>query len=145
MGFLDSLIGGEKPTEAPEAGAKGKTNPFAVSLLFHPLRLSAHGSNSINLIVKVRNVSSDVQLTSIDALLPKNSLIGFDKPGINKGVEKRLGELKPGEETEVSIPMWANNQTEDGKYEVEVTVFSHYIGYDKVLSYLKKQASFRVV
>ncbi|MBU0532379.1 hypothetical protein KKB44_02695 [Candidatus Micrarchaeota archaeon] len=142
MGFWDSILGKEE-TSLPS----GKTlaNPFAISLSFHPLRLSANAANSINLIVKIKNISSDVQLASVDALLPKNVMIGFDKPGINKATEQRLGEIKPGETTTVSLPIWANNQTKDGKYEIDVTVFSHYIGYNKVLSYIKKKTSFRIV
>jgi len=142
MGFWDSIIG-EKEATAPSG--KASANPFAVSLSFLPLRLSANSSNSINIIAKIKNVSPDTQLVSVDALLPKNAMLGFDKPGINKGIEKRLGELKAGESTEVSIPIWANRQTKEGKYDVELTVYSHYIGYNKVLSYLKKKTSFRAV
>jgi uncharacterized membrane protein len=145
MGFWDSLLG-EEVVESKIAEGKPKSaSPFAVSLSFLPLRLSAGSSNSINLIAKVKNVSSDNQLVSVDALLPGNAMLGFDKPGINKGIEKRLGELKPGESTEVHFPIWANSQTKDGKYDVDVTVFSHYIGYNKVMSYVKKKTSFRAV
>lgn len=142
MGFWDSIIG-EKEATVPSG--RPAANPFAVSLSFLPLRLSANSSNSINIIAKIKNVSPDNQLVSVDALLPKNAMLGFDKPGINKGIEKRLGELKAGESAEVSIPIWANSQTKEGKYDIEVTVYSHYIGYNKVLSYLKKKTSFRAV
>ena len=142
MGFWDSLLGEE---ETGQKTGKPTANPFAVSLKLHPLRLSAHKKNSINLNVKVKNISPDNHLVSVDALLPKNSMLGFDESAINKGVEKRIGELKAGESMEIALPIWANRSTEDGKFDVEVTVFAHYIGYEKVLSYLKKKTSFRVV
>ena len=143
MGIMDALLGEEK--SEPVSGKPASGNPFTVSLKFHPLRLNANSSNSINIDVKVKNISSSPQLVSVDALLPGNAMIGFDKPGINKHIEKRVGELKAGETTEVSIPIWSNNQTESGKYDIEVTVYSHYIGYNKVLSYIKKNTSFRAV
>ena len=142
MGFWDSIISGESG-----AAPKGKkvANPFAISLRFLPMRLSANDKNSVNLIVDVKNISSDPQLTSVDALLPRGTMLGFDEAGINKATEKRIGELKAGESREVSIPIWANRQTKEGKYDVEVTIYSHYIGYNKVLSYIKKSTSLRVV
>lgn len=120
-------------------------NPFQVSLAFSPLRLSANRRNSVHLLVKVRNVSAEPHLVSVDALLPKAAMMGFDPASINKAVEKRAGELKAGESIEVPVEIWANNQTKEGNYPIEVTVYSHYIGYDKVLSYIKKSISLRVV
>jgi uncharacterized membrane protein len=145
MGFWDSLLGEERTESTPAESKPQSVNPFNISLSFLPLRLSANNSNSINLVAKVKNISNDAQLVSVDALLPRNAMLGFDKPGINKSIEKRLGDLKPGESKEVHFPIWANSQTKDGKYDVEVTIFSHYIGYNKVLSYVKKKTSFRAV
>ena len=141
MGFWDSIVGEEekKPTE------KKSTNPFNVSLKFAPLRLSANRKNSVDLVVKIENKSPETHLVSVDALLPKNTMLGFDEACINKGVEKRVGELKSGDATEVPIRIFANSQTKEGNYGVEVTVYSHYIGFDKVLSYTKKSSSLRVV
>lgn len=112
---------------------------------FTPLRLSAMQKNSVDLIVKVKNVSPETHLVSVDALLPRNAMIGFDEACINKGTEKRAGELKSGESLDVPVRIWANNQTKAGNYPIDVTVYSHYIGYDKVLSYSKKSVSLRAV
>lgn len=140
MGFWDSIVGSEQKPIQEKSGLI-----FNVSLSFSPLRLSANKRNSVHLLVKVKNLSSEQQLLSVDAFLPKDAMLGFDPAGINKVTEKRSGELKPGESVEVPIEIWANNQTKEGNYPIEVTVYSHYIGYDKVLSYLKKSASLRVV
>jgi uncharacterized membrane protein len=143
MGILDSRLGEGKPQKA--AGESRYTNPFNVSVAFSPLRLSAKRSSTVRLVVKVRNVSPDPQLVSVDALLPKNVMIGFDQACINKAVEKRAGEIRPGETKDIAIDIWSNSQTAEGAYPVDVTVFAHYVGYDKVMSYIKKSASLRAV
>lgn len=141
MGILDSILGSDKP----EVPASGSSNPFNMSVSFAPLRLNAKKANSVSLVVKVKNVSASPQLVSVDALLPRDAMLGFDPPCINKAVEKRVGELKPGASIEVAIPVWANSQTKEGAYPLDITVFSHYIGYEKVMSYLKKSTSLRAV
>lgn len=143
MGFLDSILGEEKPRKA--AGESKYTNPFNVSVAFSPLRLSAKRSSTVRLMVRVKNVSPDPQLVSVDALLPKNVMVGFDQACINKAVEKRAGEIRPGETKDIAIDVWSNTQTAEGAYPVDVTVFAHYVGYDKVMSYIKKSASIRAV
>lgn len=143
MGFLDSIFGEDKPQKA--AGDSRYTNPFNVTVGFSPLRLSAKRSSNVSLLVKVRNVSPDTQLVSVDALLPRNAMVGFDQACINKAIEKRAGELDQGESRDVAIAIWSNSQTAEGAYPVDVTVFAHYIGYDKVMSYIKKSASLRAV
>jgi len=144
MGLLDSIIGKEKAPERASVSSKS-ANPFVVSLAFSPLRLAANKASSVNLIVKVKNVSGETHLVSVDALLPKDAMVGFDPACINKAIEKRVGEMKPGEARDVQVQMWSNGQTREGNYPVDVTVFAHYIGYNKVLSYIKKNTSLRAV
>ncbi len=144
MGFWISIRGGEK-SDDEEPTDKKSLNPFAVSLSFAPMRLSANKRHSVDLMVKVKNVSPETHLLSVDALLPKDAMLGFDEACINKATEKRMGEIKSGDSVEVPITIWGNNQTKEGNYGVGVTVYSHYIDYDKVLSYTKKSASLRSV
>lgn len=150
MGILDSITGKGKTAKAPAQSAQGESsaksaNPFAVTLSFSPLRLAANKASSVSLIVKVKNISGDAHLVSVDSLLPRDAMIGFDPACINKAVEKRVGELKPGESKDVQIQVWSNSQTKEASYPVDVTVFAHYIGYDKVISYIKKSTSLRAV
>ncbi|MFH1520689.1 MAG: hypothetical protein ABID61_03530 [Candidatus Micrarchaeota archaeon] len=142
MGFLDSILGNDKSYEPV---AKPTSNPFNTSISFVPLRLSAHNKSSVDLVVKVKNTSSSPQLVSVDALLPKDAMLGFDPACINKAAEKRVGELQPGDTKEINITLWSNSQTKQGTYAIEVSVFAHYISYDKVLSYVKKNVSIRAV
>ena len=144
MGFWDSIIGSDKSSGAPATDIK-TSNPFNVTIAFAPLRFSAKAKSSVNLLVKVKNLSASPQLVSVDVLLPKDAMLGFDPACINKAAEKRVGELKAGATIEVHIPMWSSSQTKEGNYPLEVTVFSHYINYEKVLSYIKKSTAIRVV
>ena len=145
MGLFDSILGNEGKEEAPSADASKTSNPFSVQLSFSPLRLAASRKNSVLMNVRVKNISNDPQLVSVDALLPKNAMMGFDTACINKAIEKRVGDLKSGHSIDVPIEIFASNQTKEGNYGLQVTVFAHYIGYEKVIGYIKKSASLRVV
>jgi len=150
MGFLDSLLGKEKddaPASKDEPAYTPKVTaiPFKVSMSFSPLRLTANKSNSVIMLVKITNLTNDTQMVSADALLPKGRLIGFDPTCINKHIEKKVGDVAPGETKEVSIPVWGNNQTTPGVCPIGVRVYAHYQTYEKVLSYVKHRTSLRVV
>lgn len=144
MGFLDDIIGNEKEVAPSTEGIGRSANPLEVSMSFTPLRLSANRANSIDLVVKVRNISNENQLVSVDASLPRKCMIGFDPACINKSVEKQAGELKPGEATTVIIPVWANNQTKSDSYELTITSYHHYRHYDKVMGSVKRFLTLRV-
>ncbi len=142
MGFLDSLMKGEE--EKNETSSSSGV-PFKVNVNFSPLRLTAMRDNKVNLIVRIANVSGDDQLVSVDASLPRNQLVGFEPTCIHKMIEKKVGQLKANETTEIVLPIWANNQTKDGNYPIEVTVYAHYLDYSKVINSVRKNISLRVV
>ena len=144
MGFLDDILGNEKESTPSSEGIGRSVNPLEVSMYFTPLRLSANRANSIELVVKVRNISAENQLVSVDAVLPRNCMIGFDPSCINKTAEKQAGELKPGQSVVVNIPVWANNQTKSNSYELAITAYHHYRHYDKVMGNVKRSLTLRV-
>jgi uncharacterized membrane protein len=141
MGFLDSLIGTQKVSEE----VRKSVAPLRVSINFTPFRLAAMRDGSVNLIVRITNTTKDVQLVSFEVLLPKQEMIGFDPTALNKYIEKKVGEIAPNETKEVAVTIWGTNQTKANNYPVEVTVYSHYLNYDKVINYVKKKAILRVV
>lgn len=141
MGFFDKLFGGSKVSEEVKSSAA----PFKVSLVFSPFRITAMKQGSANLVIKITNNTNEKQLVSVEALLPRHVLVGFDPTAINKYIDKKLGELEPGETKEIAISVWGTNQTKAGDYPVEVTIYSHYIDYTKVLNYMKKKTVLRVV
>ncbi|HIH22987.1 TPA: hypothetical protein HA238_04620 [Candidatus Micrarchaeota archaeon] len=145
MGFLDSLMGDSGKSKEVRTEVQQSNAPFNVITSFAPVRLSARKDNMVRMIVKLTNTANEPQLVSVDILLPKKELIGFEPTCINKHMEKRLGEIKAGDSVELVIPIWGSNQTRDGNYPMELTAYSHYINYDKVLNYVKKRITLRVV
>lgn len=141
MGFLDSILGKQEPSE--ELHGHGK--PFGISMKFIPMRLISMKEGKVDLEIKITNLTKEPQLVSVDALLPKKILVGFDPTCINKHIEKRLGEVKAGETKIVAITIWSSNQTKTGEYPIELTFHSHYLDYKKVLNYMKRSATVRVV
>ncbi len=140
MGFLESLMKSEEERPTEPSGT-----PFKVSLGFSPLRLTAMKDNKVNLVVRITNTSGDDQLVSVDAALPRNYLVGFEPTCIHKNIEKKVGKLQANDTTEIVLPIWGNNQTKEGNYPIQVTVYSHYLDYSKVLGSVRKNASLRVV
>jgi uncharacterized membrane protein len=141
MGFLDAVLGVEKSQKKVHNTGK----PFNVSMKFVPIRLSSGKEGKMDLEIQIENATSEYQLVSVDALLPKQVMIGFDPTGINKHIEKRLGEIKPAETKTAIITIWSNSQTKEGEYPIEITFYSHYLEYNKVLNYIKKKLTIRVV
>ncbi len=156
MGMLDWLFGGKKvegkekesgKAEVPQAPESKRilAKPFIITTSFTPFRLAAKKSNSVALNVTIKNITPDPQLVSVDIMLPKAAFMGFEPSCINKVMEKRLGEIKPGETATASVQIWGGTQTAPGNYEVGYTVYAHYIGYEKVLNYQKNKTILRVV
>lgn|SRR3989338_3636150 len=141
MGLMESLWGEQTPAE----GWNVSSNPFRISLRFAPLRLSAMKEGRVDLIVSVQNTTGQSQLVSVDAMLPRHQLVGFDPTCLHKSSETRVGEILPRETKEVRVGIWANNQTKGGDYPLEVHIYSHYLNYNKVINYIKKSATLRVV
>jgi len=155
MGLLESLFGSKKEEKgkaggqaSAQAAAETKkilAKPFMIKTSFTPFRLAANKSNSVTFDITVKNITPDPQLVSVDVMLPKAAFMGFEPSCINKVLEKRLGEIKPGESATASVQIWGGSQTVPGNYEVGYIVYAHYIGYEKVLNYQKNKTILRVV
>ena len=164
MSFLDDILGNEKNDFASVRAVKGTPaigaltgtstsamsamtqNPFEITMSLSPLRLSANKNEYIGLSMRIKNISSGDQLVSTDLMLNGNaSMLGFDPACINKHTERKIGNLKPGESKDIAIQLWGNNQTKAGAYSVNISVFSHYQNFDKVLGSVKRNLTVRVV
>ncbi|MEK6981452.1 MAG: hypothetical protein AABX38_00850 [Candidatus Micrarchaeota archaeon] len=146
MGFLDFLNkkneSASEDIELQEANARSETR-IKMNISFSPLRLSAGKESKIKMIVKIKNESNTPMLISVDALLSKKDLIGFDSACVSKHSEKKIGEIKAGETKEAVFDICSSNQTKQGNYNVGVNVYSHYLDYDKVINYVKRVISLR--
>lgn len=145
MGILDSILGKGGEKTPMKAGESKISNPFFVSLNLSPIRLAARKKEVAVLKVTVKNNSDEPQLFSVDFSLPKNAQLGFDQMALQKTADKKGGEIKRGESKEVTIEVWSNNQTKEGTYEITLTVYSHHLGYEKVMGYVKKTTTLRVI
>ncbi|MFH2105638.1 MAG: hypothetical protein ABII22_00110 [Candidatus Micrarchaeota archaeon] len=146
MGFLDSLFGkGQKEMkEMQRERPKGDVSSIKTTFQFTPLRLTAMKINSITLTTKVKNEGESKQLVSMDFVLPKNEIIGFDQTCLQKVRENKVGEIKPGETKEFSVQIYGSNQTKSCTCDIGVVTYSHYLDYNKVITSTKKKFQLRI-
>lgn len=135
MGLLDIF---KKKNEEPE----GK-HPFSVKTSLSPVRITSHKMNSVDLHLKMKNLSKDSTLTSIMIQVPKG--LGLDQSGIAKAKEIRIGYLANGEEKDLSIPVWGNVMTEPGDYKISVEIFCHYRTFAYIQNSVKVHVELRAV
>ncbi|MDO8553638.1 MAG: hypothetical protein Q7S22_02430 [Candidatus Micrarchaeota archaeon] len=141
MSLLDNLLGGKKGI----GDTAESSSPFKISVGFLPVRLAAMKDNRIDMIIKLTNTSGENQLVSVDVMLPKKELVGFEPTCIKKHEEKKVGEVKDGETKEVVVTLWATNQTRQGTYQVGINAYTHYQDYTKIVKSVKKIVTVRVV
>ena len=118
-------------------------SPFMISTELVPYRLYARRNSSSTLMVRVKNVTKDIILTSVVAELPAK--LGFDEMVLSKQREIRIGELPAGEEKEVKVNIYGNVGSEPGDYTLRLTTIAHYRDYSHVLNAVKKQIPISVV
>jgi uncharacterized membrane protein len=109
----------------------------------HPMRISSHKSDSLDLEIKLKNVLNKPLLTSVVVVVPKS--LGFDQSALSQEREMRLGELRSGEEKSMTVRVWGTQRTEKGNYSVKVYAISHYRDYSYVLNEVRKVLELRVV
>jgi len=137
MGILD--IFGKK--DAAEEITKGL--PFMISTELVPYRLYSRRNSSATLIVRVRNVTKDIILTSVVAELPNR--LGFDEMVLSRQREIRVGEMQPNDQKEVKFNIYGGVGSESGEYTLRLTTIAHYRDYSHVLNAVKKQVQISVV
>jgi hypothetical protein len=98
-------------------------SPFMISTELVPYRLYARRNSSATLIVRVKNVTKDIILTSVVAELPQK--LGFDEMQMSKQREIRIGELPASEEREVKFNVYGNVGSEAGEYTLRLTTIAH--------------------
>lgn len=138
MGILDGLLG--KKQEGGSAVGRAK---YAIGTSFQPVRLSAHSSNSVDLILALKNTGDGEALTSVRVEVP--AALGFDNVGATKAREIRVGNLKPGEAKDARVTITGNSSTSPGNYRIALVISSHYRDYDHIVESFKKMVDLRVV
>lgn len=137
MGIFDIFGKKDSATDITKAA------PFMISTELVPYRLYARRNSSATLIVKVKNLTKDILLTSVVAELPQK--LGFDEMQMSKQREIRIGELPANEEKEVKFNIFGGSGSEAGEYTLRLTTIAHYRDYSHVLNAVKKQIQVSVV
>ncbi len=120
-----------------------KAMPFRLYSEMVPYKLYSKKSSSASLMVRVKNMTNEVLLTSIVAEVPGN--ISFDEMGLSKQREIRVGELGPQEERQVRFDIYSGLKSDKGEYTLMLTAIAHYRDYGHVLNAMKKKAVLEVV
>jgi uncharacterized membrane protein len=120
-----------------------KNQPFRLSTELVPYKLYANKSSSASLMVKVKNMTNEVVLTSVVAELP--SQLGFDEVGVSKQREIRVGEIAPHDEKEVRFDVFGSVTSDPGEYTIILTAIAHYRDYGHVINAVKKRSTLNVV
>lgn len=146
MSIIDKLLSVFQSKEGfleKDLSPKAKASPFIVSNYFRPLRINSRKENSIDLIVKITNKTSQEQLCSFSLTTPTE--LGLDSTCLSKSKEFRLGILQPGQTKELSIPIYANSQTPPMVFKLVIKVYAHYQNYNRVLNVVQKTIELRAV
>jgi hypothetical protein len=120
-----------------------KSSPYRISTELVPYKLYANKSSSASLMVRVKNVTNEILLTSVVAELPTQ--LGFDEVGVSKQREIRVGELAPHEEKEVRFDLFSGLNSDKGEYTLMLTAIAHYRDYGHVINAVKKRTTLNVV
>jgi hypothetical protein len=151
MGILDDIFGSDKKAyKAKPPGPVGQNlrevqSPISLSVRFLPLRLAAKKDNRIDMIVRITNESAEKQLISFEASVPRAEMMGFDSMVIAKHYEKKLGYLEPNASAEFAATVYGTTQTRPGNYPIDVAAYVHFGDYNKVMNFIKRRVSLRVV
>jgi hypothetical protein len=137
MGIFD--IFGKKDASAEIT----KGSPYMISTELVPYRLYSRRNSSAMLVVKVKNMTKEILLTSVVAELPTK--LGFDEMVLSRQREMRIGELQANDEKEVKFNIYGNVGSEPGEYTLRLTTIAHYRDYSHVLNAVKKQVPISVV
>ncbi|MCL4381097.1 MAG: hypothetical protein M1331_02800 [Candidatus Marsarchaeota archaeon] len=121
----------------------GKNVPYIISTEMSPYRLYANKPNSLILFVKIKNVTKDALLTSIEIKLPQK--LGMNENMLLKEKRLQLGEIEPRKEKETKIEIFGNINTDVGEYSLTLSATSHFRDYQHVVNRITKPVSLKVI
>ncbi len=117
--------------------------PFRMSTECVPYKLYANRANSTSLMIKLKNMTGEVLLTSVVVEVPKQ--LGLDELGVAKQRELRIGKMGPGEEKDLRCNVFSGLNADAGEYTVMVTAIAHYLDYGHVINAVRKRTTVQVV
>lgn len=120
-----------------------KPSPYRVSTEWIPYKLYARKKSSAMLVIRLRNMTQEILLTSVVAELPKT--LAFDTINVASQRESRIGEMAPGEEKELRFEVFSGLNSDPGEYTLNLTAIAHYRDYGHVINAVKKRVTVEVV
>ena len=129
--------------EKKDQDLSGKNVPYIISTEMSPYRLYANKPNSLILFVKIKNLTKDPLLTSLEIKLPNK--LGLNENTLLKEKKLQIGEIEPRKEKEAKIEIFGNINTDIGEYSVNLSVISHFRDYQHVLNRITKPLSVKVI
>ncbi|MGC8680052.1 MAG: hypothetical protein ACP5T6_01995 [Candidatus Micrarchaeia archaeon] len=120
-----------------------KGMPFKIATEWIPYRLYANKKSTATLVIKIKNMTKEVLLTSVVIELPKQ--LAFDNISIEKEKELRLGEISPEEEREIHTEVMTTLNSDPGEYTLSLTAIAHYRDYGHVINEVKRRVAVEVV
>jgi hypothetical protein len=112
--------------------ADGPRSPYSISSSLTPYRLHANRKDSVTMTVRVKNLTRDNLMTSVELEVP--GALSFDDIGLVKRKGFRLGSLAPDEEKEFSTNVNGSVKTDKGEYTMSIVATAHYMDYDHVVN-----------
>jgi hypothetical protein len=122
---------------------EGQKSPYALSISITPYRLYANRKSTVMAMVKVKNLSKEPLMTSVDIDVP--DALSFDEMGMVRRRTFKLGNIEPGKESEFRTNIVGGLKTDKGDYTVGITATAHYRDYDHVVNVVKKMHTIGVV
>ena len=109
-----------------------------------PLRFSLKVKEPSKLTIKATNAGLKSKLLTLELVLPEQ--LGLDKGSLNKGLRKRLGEVRPNETKVFETPVYLSPAlASEGLFNGQIEVLEHLNDYNEVVRSFKKPISFRIV
>ena len=120
-----------------------KSIPYRLVTDWVPYKLFSGRKSNVTLRVKLKNMTSEVLLTSLVVELPNK--LSFDEIGMSKQREVRIGELAPSEEKEIGLSIYNGTDSDPGEYTVSLAAIAHYRDYGHIINAIKKRTTVQVV
>ncbi|MFH1779827.1 MAG: hypothetical protein ABH803_01630 [Candidatus Micrarchaeota archaeon] len=115
---------------------------YSLACAFHPFRLYSRKNDGVDLEITLFVNSDAPMLTSVVVVVPKQ--LGLDKTGLIQQREFKLGEMQPGTQKSLVVPVYSTSKSEPGDYPVKVFAISHYLDYGHVLNEVRRDLRIRV-
>ncbi len=120
-----------------------KNSMYVIATELVPYRLNANRTNSLILFIRVKNITNDSLLTSLNITAPSN--LGFNENLLLKQKQINIGEILPNKEKELKIEVFGNTETDQGEYTLNINTIAHFRDYSHIINSITKSIILKVI